>query len=124
MTTKKTSLMTLALVLVSLSVFGAAHVESPETTVEPVTADPAAALAPSLVAGVVTRPVSTAQLCEEGQAYWEEQRDICHDEYVSCLSGEDPDGAFELDDHCDSAHRTCLRFARLEAEDLCCPDTR
>ena len=120
MKTKRTSLMVLALVLVSLSVVGAAQVEPPVSTRGSV-----AVSVPSgegTAFGVVARTVSTAQLCEEGQRYWEEQRDICDEEYVGCLSGEDPDGDFELDDHCDSAHRTCLRFARLEAEDLCCPD--
>lgn len=122
MKTKRTSLMGLALAFVSLSVVGVAQVEPPTSAPDSLTVS--VPPGEETAFRVVARTVSTALLCEEGRRYLDEQRDICDEEYWGCLSGEDPDGDFELDDHCDSSYRLCLRWAREEAEDLCCPDAR
>lgn len=62
---------------------------------------------------------ATTHLCEEGREYLRDQLDICAEEYWACLSGEDPDGYYELDDDCDHVHLDCEEAARCEAEELC-----
>ena len=81
----------------------------------------AATVAPSVPDGGVLYVSSgaTAHLCEEGREYLRDELDNCNEAYWACLSGEDPDGYFELDDDCDHVHRDCVEAARCEAEELC-----
>lgn len=61
----------------------------------------------------------SASLCDEGQRHYDEAYHNCTVEYHGCLSGEDEDGIFELDDDCDHVFRDCVEVARCEAEDMC-----
>lgn len=61
----------------------------------------------------------SASLCDEGQRYFDEESHNCTVEYHGCLSGEDENGIFELDDDCDHVYRYCMEVARCEAEELC-----
>jgi len=69
--------------------------------------------------GVSPSPSSLSGLCPEGLDYFLRESEICRQDYDACLSGEDEDGDFDLDDHCDSSYRVCMYFARAIAEDIC-----